>query len=71
MEMRESGWQGKDWNNPKPAPGSLALVQDFVNTRNYFRGGDLLAYVEEATARLVERGLLEEASTSGRPRGSV
>ena len=26
------------WNNPKPAPGRLALVQDFVNTRNYFQG---------------------------------
>jgi hypothetical protein len=34
------GWS--IWNNPKPAPGPLALVQDFVNTRNYFHGGDLL-----------------------------
>lgn len=34
-------------------------MQDFVNTRNYFRGGDLLGSVEEATVRLVERGLLE------------
>jgi predicted RNA-binding Zn ribbon-like protein len=65
MEMREFGWQGKDWTNPKPAPGLLALVQDFVNTRNYFRGGDLLANVEEATARLVERGLLEEGEHVG------
>ncbi len=48
------------WNNPKPAPGSLALVQDFVNTRNYFHGGDLLGTAEEATATLAELGLLEE-----------
>lgn len=48
------------WKDPKPAPGPLALVQDFVNTRNYFHGGDLLGDAEEATARLAERGLLEE-----------
>jgi predicted RNA-binding Zn ribbon-like protein len=50
----------KGWNNPKPAPGPLALVQDFVNTRNYFHGGDLLEDAEEANARLTELGLLEE-----------
>ncbi len=50
----------ESWNNPKPAPGSLALVQDFVNTRNYFHGGDLLGGAEKATARLTELGLLEE-----------
>jgi predicted RNA-binding Zn ribbon-like protein len=48
------------WNDPKPAQGSLSLVQDFVNTRNYFYGGDLLSSAEEATARLASRGLLEE-----------
>jgi predicted RNA-binding Zn ribbon-like protein len=48
------------WDNPKPAPEPLALVQDFVNTRNYFHGGDLLRTAEEATARLAERGLLKE-----------
>jgi predicted RNA-binding Zn ribbon-like protein len=42
-------------------------VQDFVNTRNYFRGGDLLGEVEEATARLVERGLMEEGERIGEP----
>ena len=57
--MREAGWRGTGWGNPKPAPGTLALVQDFVNTRNYFRGGDLLGDAEEATARLAERGLME------------
>ena len=31
-----------DCDNPKPAPGPLALVQDFANTRNYFHGRDLL-----------------------------
>jgi predicted RNA-binding Zn ribbon-like protein len=63
--MREFRWQGTGWNNPKPAPGTLALVQDFVNTRNYFRGGDLLGNADEATARLVERGLLEETEHLG------
>jgi predicted RNA-binding Zn ribbon-like protein len=57
------GWSG--WNNPKPAPGPLALVQDFVNTRNYLHGGDLLGNAEEATARLAERGLLEEGERIG------
>lgn len=45
-------------NDPKPAPGSLALVQDFVNTRNLLRGGDLLGTTEEANSRLAELGLL-------------
>jgi predicted RNA-binding Zn ribbon-like protein len=57
------GWD--IWNNPKPAPGPLALVQDFVNTRNYFHGGDLLGDAEEATARLTELGLLEEGERVG------
>jgi predicted RNA-binding Zn ribbon-like protein len=43
----------------------LALVQDFVNTRNHFRGGDLLGDAEEATDRLVERGLLERDERLG------
>ncbi len=63
--MREAGWRGTGWGNPKPAPGTLALVQDFVNTRNYFRGGDLLGDAEEATIRLAERGLLEEGEYIG------
>jgi predicted RNA-binding Zn ribbon-like protein len=63
--MREAGWRGTGWGNPKPAPGTLALVQNFVNTRNYFRGGDLLENAEEATARLTERGLLEGGERIG------
>jgi predicted RNA-binding Zn ribbon-like protein len=63
--MRGSRWRGTDWNNFKPAPGPLALVQDFVNTRNYFRGGDPLGEAEEATDRLAERGLLEEGERLG------
>jgi predicted RNA-binding Zn ribbon-like protein len=63
--MRGFRWRGTNWNNSKPASGPLALVQDFVNTRNYFRGGDLLGEVEEATGRLVERGLLEEGERLG------
>src|SRR3712207_6126761 len=57
------GWDV--WSNPKPAPGSLALVQSFVNTRNYFHGGDLLEDAEEATSRLIELGLLGEGGQIG------
>src|SRR5215216_786822 len=60
MKMRSVGWRVAGWNNPKPAPGTLALVQDFVNTRNYFQGGDLLGDVGEATLRLAERKLIED-----------
>ena len=63
--MREAGWRGTQWGNTKPAPGTLALVQDFVNTRNYFRGGDLLGDAEEAIVRLAERGLLKEGERLG------
>jgi predicted RNA-binding Zn ribbon-like protein len=49
-----------DWSNPKPAPGPLALVQDFINTRNYLRGGDLLEDAEAASTWLAGRGLLGE-----------
>ena len=45
---------------PKPAPGSLALVQRFVNTRNIMHGYDLLEDVDGAAAWLVEYGLLDE-----------
>jgi predicted RNA-binding Zn ribbon-like protein len=65
MKMRSVGWRVVGWNNPKPAPGTLALVQDFVNTRNYFQGGDLLGDAGEATIRLAERGLLEEGERIG------
>src|SRR4051794_20297955 len=57
--MQSVGWRGTGWNNPKPAPGTLGLVQDFMNTRNYLQGGDLLGSVGEADRRLAERGLLE------------
>ena len=49
-----------DWSSPKPAPGPLALVQDFINTRNYLRGGDLLEDAEATTTWLAGRGLLGE-----------
>jgi predicted RNA-binding Zn ribbon-like protein len=65
MKMRSVGWRVVGWTNPKPAPGRLALVQDFVNTRNYFQGGDLLGDAGEATLRLAERGLLEEGERIG------
>lgn len=63
--MTSAGWQEAGWNNPKPAPGTLALVQDFVNTRNYFHGGDLLGDPREAGLRLTELGLLEEGERIG------
>jgi predicted RNA-binding Zn ribbon-like protein len=63
--MRSVGWRGVGWNNPKPAPGALALVQDFVNTRNYLQGGDLLESAEETTSRLTECGLLGEGGRVG------
>ena len=44
------GWSV--WNNLKPAPGSLALVQDFVNTRNRLEGRELLGTIEETNAAL-------------------
>src|SRR5919199_400746 len=63
--MRSIGWRGTGWPNPKPAPGELALVQDFVNTRNYFHGGDLLGDAQEATRRLAGRGLLKPGERIG------
>ena len=63
--MRSGGWREAGRNEQKPAPGTLSLVQDFVNTRNYFQGGDLLADAEGATRRLIERGLLEEGESVG------
>ena len=52
--------QWEKWESVKPAPESLALMQSFVNTRNYLSGGDLLADAEEATAWLSRHGLLGE-----------
>lgn len=40
----------------KRAPGSLDLVQQFVNTRNLMRGYDLLGSTEKATEWLEESG---------------
>src|SRR5918998_1209906 len=56
-----------DWSNPKPAPGPLALVQDFINTRNHLRGGDLLEDAEAATTWLAGRGLLGEGERIEEP----
>ncbi len=57
---------------PKPTPGSLALVQGFVNTRNIMHGYDLLEEVEGATAWLAERGLLNDGvRLTGEARGRL
>jgi predicted RNA-binding Zn ribbon-like protein len=58
MEQKNMKLPRTQWENVKPAPGGLALVQRFVNTRNYLSGGDLLADAEEATAWLTGHGLL-------------
>ena len=60
-----------DYEDLKPAPGSLALVQEFVNTRKHLYGGDRLGDVEGANAWLNERGLLragERVDEAGRRR---
>jgi hypothetical protein len=51
----------RDWDGLrlKPAPGSLASVQGFVNTRNALRGYDLLEDVGEANAWLIGHGFLD------------
>src|SRR5918997_5493306 len=58
MERGRDEKGNRDGRRLKPAPGSLALVQGFVNTRNIMRGYDLLDEVEGAAGWLVERGLL-------------
>jgi Putative stress-induced transcription regulator len=60
-----------EWENVKPAPGRLVVVQRFVNTRTYLTGDDLLVDAEEATAWLTEHGLLgagERLDEAGRRR---
>ena len=59
--MDEGSGEGRnrDGLQPKPAPGPLALVQGFVNTRNIMHGYDLLEDVGGAQAWLVEHGLLD------------
>jgi predicted RNA-binding Zn ribbon-like protein len=58
MERKNATLPRTQWEDVKPAPGGLALVQRFVNTRNHLSGGDLLADAEEATAWLTGYGLL-------------
>src|ERR671914_2425526 len=61
MERENVMWprtQWEKWESVKPAPESLALMQSFVNTRNYLSGGDFLADAQEATTWLTWHGLL-------------
>lgn len=51
------------YENPKLAPGSLVVVQDFVNTLNAERGTEELGSAEEARAWLLKRGLLQGSAT--------
>lgn len=59
MDEGSDKGRNRDGLQPKPAPGSLALVQGFVNTRNIMHGYDLLESVGGARAWLVEHGLLD------------
>src|SRR3712207_3063663 len=65
MERENITLPRMQWENVKPAPWGLVLVQRFVNTRNYLSGGDLLADAEEATAWLTGHGLLEAGERIG------
>jgi predicted RNA-binding Zn ribbon-like protein len=72
MERENVTLPRMQWENVKPAPEGLVLVQRFVNTRNYLSGGDLLADAEEATAWLTGHGLLEAGERVGeRERGRL
>lgn len=62
MERGRGEGRDRDGLRLKPAPGALALVQGFVNTRNIMHGYDLLEDVEGTAAWLSERGLLDEGA---------
>ena len=44
--------------SPKPAPGSLEIVQDFINTQHLVRRTEALSTPAQLKSWLVERGLL-------------
>lgn len=54
-----------DHEDLKPAPGSLSLVQRFVNTRNHLYGDEWLGDAEGANAWLAEHGLLGTSELIG------
>ena len=60
MERERGEERNRDGLQLKPAPGSLALVQGFVNTRNIMHGYDLLEDVGGAAVWLADQGLLDE-----------
>lgn len=49
-----------DWTDPKPAPGPLAAVQDFVNTASRMHGDDALETAAQSTAELTALGLIAD-----------
>ena len=49
-----------DWIDPKPAPGPLAVVQDFVNTAHGMHGSDALETAAQSAAELAALGLIAE-----------
>ncbi|QIN81542.1 hypothetical protein GBA63_02050 [Rubrobacter tropicus] len=60
MERKRQEGRDLDGLRLKPAPGPLALVQGFVNTRNVMHDYDLLEGTREAAAWLSERDLLDK-----------
>jgi predicted RNA-binding Zn ribbon-like protein len=53
------------YEEPKPAPGPLLLVQSFVNTLDVSEGIDVLADAEAGGAWLRESGLIGPAAPAG------
>lgn len=53
------------YEEPKPAPGSLLLVQSFVNTLDVAAGIDVLADTEAGGAWLRDSGLVGPAEPAG------
>jgi predicted RNA-binding Zn ribbon-like protein len=47
-----------DWNDPKRAPGPLAVVQDFVNTASHIHGSDTLETPAQTSVELATLGLI-------------
>jgi predicted RNA-binding Zn ribbon-like protein len=48
-----------NWKDPKPAPGRLAVVQDFINTANRMHDRDELQTAARASEALVVLGLID------------
>jgi hypothetical protein len=54
-----------DWDPSHRAPGTLELIRLFANTLDLYRGRDLLADVDQASATLGALGLLADGQQFG------